>query len=175
MRTGFGFPLAALAAAAAISGCGSKAHTASMPSTGVGPTTSGSSAAGAVPSKLRGTYERKVTEADIVRTRRSRREGPGQNAPAPGVNRLVLSRDTMRTIDVRANLTIGERIAADSSGRLTIAGYEDPARSSYCGPETSQRATYRWSLADNILTLTSTNDRCADRDSILSGRWVKRY
>ena len=36
-----------------------------------------------------------------------------------------------------------------------------------------QNASYTWSISGRILTLKAKEDLCADRDSVLQGRWTR--
>jgi hypothetical protein len=122
--------------------------------------------------RLRGTYVRTVTKADIARTRSFRHEGPGQSPPPPGRVKLVLSAGTFRAVDF-TGFAIAQTYSATASGRLTIVAYVNPGAGSFCGPVIPQNATYRWSVTGRTLTLRATDDRCADRDSVLTGRWTR--
>jgi hypothetical protein len=156
-------------------GCGSKSTSSSTPANNGGTPSTAASSSGTGPSTLLGTYTRTVTKADIARTQHSRHEGPGQSAPRPGPSRLAITKSSLLTTDVNANITFAESYTADGGGRLTIKGYQDPAhRGAFCGPEIPQNATYRWKVSGGTLTLTAVSDPCADRDSSLSGHWTKR-
>ncbi len=130
-------------------------------------------AAGA-PQELLGTFQRRVTRADIARTDKLRDEsGAHQDAPAPGPVGLVLTATQLTLTDrgVDPPLTIRQSISP-AAGRLGIDGYIHPEVGSFCGPEIPQNASYRWSRAGDVLTLESTDDPCADRDSVLTGAWT---
>jgi hypothetical protein len=162
--------LAQLATIAFLAGCGSNQHTTS-------PTTpaadSAATATQAAPPSLLGTYERTVTRANIKRTARIRNEGPGQNPPSPGPARLVITKTAMTFVDPTAQppFSIEEDITATPGGRLAIDGYVHPDKGSFCGPEVPQNASYKWTRAGDVLRLKAVTDRCADRDSILTGTW----
>jgi hypothetical protein len=124
-----------------------------------------------------GTYERQVTKADIDRTAKFRNEsGPNQQAPTPGPARLIISNAVFRFIALGAKppLTIDQNVSATASGQLTIDGYTNPYVGSFCGPEIPQNASYTWAQHGSVLTLKALTDRCADRDSSLSGAWKRR-
>lgn len=124
-----------------------------------------------------GTYERRVTQADIDRTSKLRNDaGPNQQAPTPGPARLVVNSAVIRFIDLGAKppLTIDQNVSATPSGQLTIDGYAHPDQGSFCGPEIPMNASYTWALRGSVLTLKAHTDRCADRDSSLTGAWKRR-
>ena len=122
--------------------------------------------------KLPGTYVRIVTKADIARTSSFRHEGPGQTPPPPGRVRLIVTLRAFRFVD-STGFAIAQTYSAKATGRLTINAYLNPNKGSFCGPEIPQNATYTWSSKGRTLTLKATQDRCADRDSLLSGRWTR--
>jgi hypothetical protein len=126
--------------------------------------------AGSGAAKLRGTYARTVTQADIARTASFRREGPGENVPPTGRVKLVLSAGTFRFSD-RTGFAIAQTYSATAGGKLAIEAYVNPSKGAFCGPEIPQNAAYRWSARGGTLTLKATSDRCADRNSVLVGRW----
>lgn len=120
---------------------------------------------------LTGTWVRTVTKADIARTSKFRNEGPGQTPPPPGVVHLTFSTHSFRFVDF-TGFAISQTYAT-TAGRLTIKAYVNPAKGSFCGPEIPQNASYTWSIARRTLTLKAKEDRCADRDSLLTGRWTR--
>src|SRR5205085_7348098 len=120
---------------------------------------------------LTGTWVRTVTKADIARTSKFRHEGPGQTAPPPGVVHLTYTAHTFRIVDF-TGFAIAQTYAA-AAARLTIKAYVNPAKGSFCGPEIPQNASYTWSISGRILTLKAKEDLCADRDSVLQGRWTR--
>jgi hypothetical protein len=162
--------IAVIAAGVITGGCGSGTAKHSQTKT--------VSAQGGLASALpAGTYERRVTKADIDRTAKLRNEsGPNQQAPHPGRGRLIVSNAVIRFIDLAAKppLTIEQNVSATPSGQLTIDGYLHPDVGSFCGPEIPQNASYTWALHGTVLTLKAVSDRCADRDSSLSGAWKRR-
>jgi hypothetical protein len=156
--------LAALAA-----GCGSDDEHEAGTSSPTAASTSVSATA-----RLVGTYERDVTSGDIERTDHLREPAAGQTKPEPGAVRLALARGTLRMTDPRADLTILQDFSATSDGAFRIGAYQQPETGSFCGPEISQTASYRWRLSGNVLRLKAQQDECADRDSVLSGEWKRR-
>lgn len=154
--------------AATLGGCGSgngadtgNAGTAATAATSVAP-------------KLAGAYARTVTRADIERTDRLRDEGAGQTAPQPGAVTLVLGDGALRVTDPSARLTVTQDFSATSDGALRIGAYRRPDLGAFCGPDVPQTATYAWALSGHVLTLRAREDRCADRDSVLTGAWRRR-
>ena len=124
---------------------------------------------------LAGTYERALTHADIERTDHLRDESlPNQQKPQPGRLKLALENGTLTLIDVAADLTIRQDFSATSDGAFRIGAYQAPDQGSFCGPDVSQTASYKWKQSGDVLTLESAQDECADRDSILTGRWQRR-
>lgn len=167
--------LVTLAATAglAVAGCGSSdddTTTAAAPQQETTPT---AATATAVAPELLGTFERRVTAADIERTGKIRDEsGPNQEKPSPGVRRLVIDGGTLR-LEVRAEkppLVIEQSISS-SAEELSIEAYVRPEAGSFCGPEIPQNATYTWSREGAVLRLKAVGDPCADRDSELTGDW----
>jgi hypothetical protein len=126
-----------------------------------------------------GLYVRAVTKQDIKRTAKLRDEhspGQGTSAPPTGRYRLVIAKggaqDVIKvtdpdgfTVDMDMNVT---------PGKLSLTSYVDPSRASFCGPEIPEQATYSFRSAGGSLTLSPrASDGCADRDSLLTGRWAK--
>ena len=126
-------------------------------------------------SPLLGTYVRTVSQADIDRTDGIRNEGPGQEAPAPGPARLVVSRTniTFVVLGTTPPFSIEEDYSAGTKGQLVIDGYTNPDVGSFCGPEIPQNATYTWTVTGGGVELKAVTDRCADRDSSLTGTWQR--
>ena len=168
---------AALAAAClAVAGCGSDDDTSSGAAEQVPAPTTTTAAASTVPSDLLGTYERRVTAADIERTEQRRDEsGPNQEKPAPGRARLIISPTSLKVIHLAVDppFTIEQSISA-TADRLSIEAYVRPDKGSFCGPEIPQNTTYGWMRDGDILRLTAMEDPCADRDSVLTGGWKRR-
>lgn len=119
-----------------------------------------------------GTYVRTVTKADIARTARFRHEGPGETTPPVGVVHITFAARGFRFVDPTA-FAISQTYSATATGRLTIKAYVNPGKGSFCGPEVPQNASYTWTSNGRILSLKATDDRCADRNSLLSGRWTR--
>jgi hypothetical protein len=124
---------------------------------------------------LDGTYERRLTRADIERADRLRDESSAhQETPRPGRLQLALEQGTLTMTDVGAGVTIRQDFSATADGAFRIGAYQAPDEGSFCGPEVAQTASYAWKRAGDVLTLDADHDECADRDSILSGRWKRR-
>jgi hypothetical protein len=164
-------------AALVITGCGSDdgdtsaaAEPAPTSSTAAAPETA------TVPSDLLGTYERRVTRADIARTADIRNEaGPHQETPEPGPARLVITASSLKFTDLGADppLTIEQSITA-TADRLSIEAYVRPDKGAFCGPEIPQNTTYGWEHTGEVLRLEAQDDPCADRDSLLTGAWKRK-
>jgi hypothetical protein len=156
----------ALAALAAGAGCGSDDDGSTATSPGAVTTSA---------ADLAGTYERKLTHADIDRTDALRDESaPGQGQPEPGPLKLALADGTLTMTDVGAGVTIRQDFSATSDGAFRIGAYQAPDQVSFCGPDVPQTAAYTWKQSGDALRLMADQDDCADRDSILSGRWQRR-
>ena len=156
----------ALAALAAGAGCGSDDDG----STATSPAAVTTSAA-----DLAGTYERRLTHADIDRTDALRDESArGQGQPEPGPLKLALADGTLTMTDVGAGVTIRQDFSATSDGAFRIGAYQAPDQGSFCGPDVPQTAAYTWKQSGDVLRLMADQDDCADRDSILSGSWQRR-
>jgi hypothetical protein len=152
--------------AALVAGCGSDDEEPTMTRASQ-PTTSSPS--------LSGTYERRLTRADIERTDHLRDESlPNQEKPQPGPLELALEKGTMTVTDVGAGVTIRQDFSATSDGAFRIGAYLAPDQGSFCGPDIAQTASYTWKRSGDVLTLKAEQDECADRDSTLSGEWKRR-
>ena len=168
--------VATVALAALLAGCGSDDDDAgkSPQATAPAPTTA--------TSDLVGEYRRTMTAADVERTDdvrgggagRGQEAGPNQERPEPGPLALELRDGTLELVDLGAKLTVLQDFSATSDGAFGIGVYQRPEEGSFCGPDIAQTAAYTWKLAGDVLTLTATQDRCADRDSTLSGEWKRR-
>ena len=172
-RTPAAIALALACLGLAGAGCGSADDDATTAAAPAATASAPAPAAAAVPQELLGTYARRVTRADIQRTDKLRNEsGNEQDAPTPGAVRLVLTATQLTFTDrgVQPPFTIRQSISP-AAGRLAIDGYIHPEAGSFCGPEVPQNASYAWSRAGDVLTLKATDDRCADRDSLLTGDW----
>jgi hypothetical protein len=164
-------PVAVTALAVAASGCGSgddaKTTAASSTAAQVKPA--------ATPQELLGTYSRAVSKADIERTTKKRSElGPDQEKPKPGVSVLFVEPAALTVRDPKATFVVQQDYSATGAGKLAIRGYQHPDRGSFCGPEVPQNASYTWKAAGDKLTLSAVDDPCADRDSTLTGVWVRK-
>ena len=152
--------------AALVAGCGSEDEE---------PTTTRVSQPTTSSPSLAGTYERRLTRADIERTDHLRDESvPNQEKPQPGPLELTLEKGTLTMTDVGAGLTIRQDFSATSDGAFRIGAYQAPDQGSFCGPDVSQTASYTWKRSSDVLTLRAEQDQCPDRDSSLSGEWKRR-
>ena len=126
--------------------------------------------------EVAGTFERKVTSADIERTDARRGElPPGQVKPKPHTAQLVLTATGLKLIEVGTDPPFQiEQDMTVADGTLRIGAYVHPERGSFCGPETPQNATYSYEVVGAVLRLKAVSDECADRDSILSGDWQRQ-
>jgi hypothetical protein len=122
---------------------------------------------------LIGTYERTVTKADIARTANAVVEERGFEPSPPGPRRLVIDDGSFTVIDLRDNFRISQNLAASDAGNFDIGDYIRPDKGAFCGPRVPQGAIYSWTLEDDLLKLEAESDSCADRDSILTGRWKR--
>ena len=157
--------IAALAAAGA-SGCGAGGGKAE-------PARPAATTAAAAP-RLAGDYVRDLTRANLERTNRQRRAGPGQDPPEPGRLRLSLGAGTLTLHALDEGVTVRQDFSATSDGSLRIGAYQDPAHGSFCGPEVAETATYAWRMAEGRLSLRAVQDGCADRDALIAGSWRRR-
>ena len=159
--------VATVALAALLAGCGSDDGDA-----GNSPQATATTAA---TSDLVGEYRRTLTAADVERTDGVRQEaGPNQERPEPGPLALELRDGTLEFVDLNAKVTVLQDFSATSDGAFRIGAYQRPEEGSFCGPDIAQTAAYTWKLAGDVLTLAAKQDRCADRDSVLSGEWKRR-
>jgi hypothetical protein len=160
-------PTIIVAAALVAGGCGGSSNDK--------PATSGSTAAQATATPY-GLYVRTVTKKDIARTAGHRDEhGPDQSTPGTGRYRLVIAKGAAQdVIKVTGpdNFTIDMDMKA-VPGALHLTSYVDPSRAAFCGPEVPAQATYTFKAAASSLQLAPNGDPCADRDSTLTGSWVK--
>lgn len=157
---------ALLVLAALVGGCGSDDEE---------PTTTRASQPTTSSPSLAGTYERRLTRADIERTDHMRGESlPNQEKPQPGPLELALDKGTLAMTDVGADLTIRQDFSATSDGAFRIGAYQAPDHGSFCGPDVPQTASYTWEKSGHVLTLEIDQDECADRASSLSGEWKRR-
>ena len=171
------FAATAAAAALAVGGCGTDDDTTSgAAETAPTTRTAATAAAPTVPNELLGTYERRVTRADIARTQKIRDEsGPHQERPEPGPARLIITASSLKFVALAADppFTIEQSITA-TADRLSIEAYIRPDRGAFCGPEIPQNTAYGWVRNGEVLKLTAQDDPCADRDSTLTGAWKRQ-
>jgi len=162
--------IASLAPLALISGCGSD-HTSAAAAPPAGAAKPGTAS-------LYGTYERDVTNADIERTDKFRSEaGPNQEKPKPDHFVLTIAEgDPQSTITATGSdgFAVAMDMDASASGKLDLSTYVDPNKGAFCGPEIPTPASYAWRLQGRTLMLAAQKDRCADRDSTLTGKWTRR-
>ena len=157
---------ALLVVAALVAGCGSDDEE---------PTVARASQLTTSSPSLAGTYERRLTRADIERTDHLRDESlPDHERPQPGPLELTLETGTLTMTDVGGGVTIRQDFSATSDGAFRIGAYQAPDQGSFCGPDVSQTASYTWERSSDVLTLGPEQDQCPDRDSILSGEWKRR-
>jgi hypothetical protein len=157
--------LAALMATGLAVGCGSDSTTTSDQAATT--TTENSGAA-----TLSGTYIRTVSKADLARTANFRQEGHGQTPPPTGKYHLTFTGDTFTATDPN-DFPVGQTYSATDAGQLSAISYVAPDQASFCSVRVPQVATYAWDISDGTLTLTAKQDKCADRDSILQGKWTR--
>jgi hypothetical protein len=124
-----------------------------------------------------GTYVRKVTKADLGRTRQLRSEaGPAQSLPPLGRYRLTIAKGAGQSV-LKATQPDGFTIDMDidvRDGELVTTAYVDPRRAAFCGPEMPIESTYRFRADAAALRLAPSGaDGCADRDAVLTGRWTR--
>jgi hypothetical protein len=123
--------------------------------------------------ELQGTYERTVTKADIARTADAVVKERGFEPSPPGPRRLEIDDGSFTVIDLRDNFRISQNVTASDDGNFDIGDYIRPEEGAFCGPRIPQGAIYSWTLEGDLLVLTAESDSCADRDSILTGRWKR--
>jgi hypothetical protein len=164
---------AATAIAVAAAGCGSSHSSASNTTTAAA--ASAATAPTGAPPALLGTYTRSVSKADIARTRKIRDEaGPNQQSPKPAVAKMIIGQGTITITITTAGLRVTQDSSATAAGGLEIKGYRNPQVGAFCGPDIPQNATYTWKQSGAGLTLHARADKCADRDSTMTGTWKKR-
>jgi hypothetical protein len=166
----------ALGAALVAAGCGSSDDPAPAAAT-----TRPTAQAPQLPAELAGRWSRRLTRADLRRTERYRKEGPGQQAPAPGRQQLVLAEGSPQASlaisdaqgDAEGLPPIAMDALATDGGELRLPTYVDPANGTLCGHEVPSPAHYRWRVEQDRLTLKPVREGCADRDAILTGTWSR--
>jgi hypothetical protein len=123
------------------------------------------------PGALVGTWKRVLTRADVDRTASFREEPAGWEAPLVGPQTLVIANGSFTFID-KTGFAIAQTTRVDSGGAFDVQAYVAPDKGAFCPQWIPQNASYTWALDGSDLVLTPTADRCADRDSILTGRWT---
>jgi hypothetical protein len=124
-------------------------------------------------SDLQGTYERTVTKSDIARTAGAVVKERNFEPSPPGPRRLEIDNGSFTVIDLRDNFRISQSLTASDDGNFDIGDYIRPDKGAFCGPRVPQGAVYSWTLENDLLVLKAESDSCADRDSILTGRWKR--
>jgi hypothetical protein len=119
----------------------------------------------------RGTWKRVLTQADIDRTASFRVEPAGSTPPPPGPMTLAITKDAFTFTD-DSGFSIGQTLRAGSDGAFDVLAYVAPDKGAFCTADEPQNASYTWKLDGGALVLTAVDDRCADRNSILQGRWA---
>jgi hypothetical protein len=125
-----------------------------------------------------GTYTRTVSKSDIIRTEATRDEGgPSQEGPPAGVYRLVIAKGAdgpVLKVTDPTDFTIDMNLGSGPDGELLATTYVDPSQSAFCGPAAPEAAVYAFTTRGAAMQLApKPSDRCADRDSILTGRWTR--
>jgi hypothetical protein len=123
--------------------------------------------------ELPGTYERTLTKADVARTADAVVEERGFERTPPGPLRLVIDDGSFTVTILRDNFPISQNVTGSDDGNFDIGDYVRPDKGAFCGPKVPQGAIYSWTLENDVLTLKAESDSCADRDSILTGRWKR--
>jgi len=136
-------------------------------STGAAPAT-GSTATGAFPDELRGTWTREFTQADLDRTA-ANRDQPASANPPFGTYKLILNDQIMEVTDP-TGFTISEELIAGADGTFALRRYLG-GQGAFC--EHSGPADYTWSRDGDTVTITGSGDSCADRDAVVAGAWSK--
>jgi hypothetical protein len=163
---------AAIALSISVAACGGDStHTSSTA------TAQAAAAPSGPPAGVYGTYERRVTRADLARTKSFRDEGgSNQELPLTGMYRLTIARgtsqDALKATDPK-EFVVGMDVTLDAGGRLRATSYIDPGQGAFCGPQIPAPASYSYSAKGTQLVLHAKKDPCADRDSILTGTWKR--
>jgi hypothetical protein len=123
------------------------------------------------PSTLVGAWQRVLTQPDIDRTASFRVEPPGWDLPLPGTQKLVIADGSFTFFD-QTGFSVAQTTRIDSSGAFDLLTYIAPDKGAFCPQDVPQNASYTWALDGSDLILTPSADRCADRNSILAGRWT---
>jgi hypothetical protein len=167
---------ALVAAALATAACGSSDDVAA-PATA----TPAAAQSAQLPAEVAGRGSRRMTDADLRRTERYRKEAAGQQAPHPGRQQLVIAEGSPQASlaisdaqgDAEGLPPIAMDAVATAAGLLRLPSYIDPANGTFCGAEIPIPAHYRWSVEQDRLTLKPVREGCADRDAILTGTWSR--
>jgi hypothetical protein len=128
--------------------------------------------AGAAATGPTGTWKRVLTQADIDRTASFRVEPEGSTPPPPGPVLLTVAKGTFTFTD-GTGFSIGQTIRIGAGGAFDILTYVAPEKGAFCTADEPQNASYTWKLDGKALVLSPVDDRCADRNSILAGRWSR--
>jgi hypothetical protein len=117
-----------------------------------------------------GTWKRVLTQADIDRTASFRVEPAGATPPPQGPMSLAIANASFTFTDL-TGFSIGQTLRIGGGGAFDILAYVAPDKGAFCTADEPQNAAYTWKLDGKALVLTPVDDRCADRNSILAGRW----
>jgi hypothetical protein len=139
----------------------------------VAPAATAAATSPALPDGLEGSWTRDLTAADLARTESFRAEGTNQTVPPLGRLTLKLAADQLTVVAPPDAFEIAELSTLSGDGSLEVLSYVDPYKASFCGPEAPQNASYTWKLTGAKLTLSPVEDRCADRNAMLSGSWTR--
>jgi hypothetical protein len=118
-----------------------------------------------------GTWKRVLTQADIDRTASFRVEPQGSTPPPPGPMSLAIAKGSFTFTD-DSGFSIGQTLRIGGAA-FDILAYIAPDKGAFCTADEPQNASYTWKLDGGALVLTAVDDRCADRNSILVGRWTR--
>jgi hypothetical protein len=124
------------------------------------------------PNALNGTWKRALTQADIDRTASFRVEPTGSTPPPAGPITLAIANGSFTFTD-DTGFSIAQTTRIDAGGAFDVLTYVAPDKGAFCTANEPQNASYTWNLDGAKLVLTPVDDRCADRNSILAGRWTR--
>jgi hypothetical protein len=85
----------------------------------------------------------------------------------------VIHEGSFTVTDLRDNFQISQNLTASEDGSFDIGDYIRPDKGAFCGPKVPQGAIYSWTIEADVLTLKAESDSCADRNSILTGKWKR--
>ena len=129
----------------------------------------------ATPSPAFGVYTREVTEADIERTTDARNDAPGFEPAPAGRWQLTIAPgdgvDVVKATDPEG-LTI-EMDAKVDGDELRLVAYSAPEKGVFCDQAIAALAKYELTVQDSAIALKPSAEKCADRDSVLTGTWTK--